>query len=261
VRSASEIQPKDIKVMNRFLATTSVVVLALMTTPVMAQSSAPVQPAPAPTAQPTTPAAPGAAIAPSTTAAPSAPAAAVVPSVAPAVGPAAAPSTQRPSEADTARLIGRTIRNAAEESIGEIASVVIARDGSVSSVIVGVGGFLGVGQREVAIRWQDLQVTDNGATVHTNVTREQLAAMPVYQYAPNQRPGVIAFPTTMSAPATPATAAPAMVAPTTPATAAHTTAARDNTGDGSTGDTGDGRPSDGGSGRRRGGRDGRHVGQ
>jgi sporulation protein YlmC with PRC-barrel domain len=144
----------------------------------------------------------------------------IPPAVAPsAASPATAPSaTQRTSEADTARLIGRTVRNAAEESIGEVTSVVIGRDGSVSSVIVGVGGFLGVGQREVAIRWQDLQIRDNGATVHTNVTREQLAALPAYQYAPNQRPGVIAFPTTVTAPA--ATAPPATAAPVAAAAAA-----------------------------------------
>lgn len=251
--------------MNRLLASTSVVVLALMTMPGMAQtgSDATMQHAPAPTqvtaptalspasppadpakapastAQATTPAAPGtlpgATVAPAAT--PRAPAPAVMPSAPAAVvtPPAAAPSvaspatapsaTQRASETDTARLVGRTVRNAAEESIGEITSVVIARDGSVSSVIVGVGGFLGVGQREVAIRWQDLQIRENGAVVHTNVTREQLAALPAYQYAPNQRPGVIAFPATLNAPALNAPMAAAPATPATPATAAPVAAA------------------------------------
>lgn len=200
--------------MNRLLASTSLVVLALMTAPSMAQTRSPGPAAdqtPAPIAQP---AAPGAAIAPampmraSPTVAPAAaaPAAMAPPAGQSAASPSTAPSaTQRFSEADTARLVGRSVRNAAEENVGEITSVVIGRDGSVSSVIVGVGGFLGIGQREVAIRWQDLQVADNGAIVHTTVTREQLAALPEYRYAENQRAGVV---TTSPAATNPASAQP-----------------------------------------------------
>lgn len=150
--------------------------------------------------------------APTTAQAPAPVAVQVAPPVGTSAAAPAAPSpTQRASETDTARLIGRTVRNSAEESIGEVTSVVIGRDGSVASVIVGVGGFLGMGQREVAIRWQDIQVRDNGAIVHTNVTRAQLAALPEYRYAPNQRPGtIIGTPVTSAPAAMPGVTAPAM---------------------------------------------------
>src|SRR6185369_9723363 len=74
----------------------------------------------------------------------------------------AAPAAQRPSEVSAQRLIGRTVRNLQDETVGDINSVMITRDGTVSAVIVGVGGFLSIGEREVAIRWQDMQIRDNG---------------------------------------------------------------------------------------------------
>ena len=48
--------------------------------------------------------------------------------------------------ADTRKLIGRNIKNADGETIGAIKSIYINKDGRVDSVMVGVGGFLGVGE-------------------------------------------------------------------------------------------------------------------
>lgn len=78
-------------------------------------------------------------------------------------------------------LIGLNIRNGANETIGEIKDMVVAPDGKVSEVIVGVGGFLGVGERYVAIAWDQLRVGRNaGNTLVAQVaaTKEQLMAMP-----------------------------------------------------------------------------------
>lgn len=139
--------------------------------------------------------------------------------------PAAA--VQRAGEADTARLIGRNVKNSADETIGEITSVIISRDGTVTAVIVGVGGFLGIGQREVAIRWQDLQIMNNGEIVRANLTRQQLEQLPEYRYAENQRRGTVYAPTPMpNAPTAqaPATQAPTATAPATPGTAMTPTA-------------------------------------
>ena len=55
----------------------------------------------------------------------------------------------QPTGADANKLIGRNIKNAQDETIGEVDSVYIDKDGKVDSVIVGVGGFLGMGEREV----------------------------------------------------------------------------------------------------------------
>lgn len=84
--------------------------------------------------------------------------------------------------ADTRKLIGRNIKNAEGETIGEIKSIYINKDGKVDSVMVSVGGFLGVGDREVRIAWSDLKITDNGEKVVVNMTRDELKAKPEYRY-------------------------------------------------------------------------------
>ena len=88
-----------------------------------------------------------------------------------------------PSGADAKKLIGRTIKNPQDETIGKIESVYINKDGKVDSVIAGVGGFLGVGEREVRLAWKDLQISDNGERVTVNMTKDQLKAMAPYKYS------------------------------------------------------------------------------
>ena len=84
---------------------------------------------------------------------------------------------------DTRKLIGRTVHNAQDETIGEIKSVYIGPDGKVDSLIVGVGGILGLGEREVRLAWSDLRVSDNGEKVVLNIPKDELKAKPEYKYS------------------------------------------------------------------------------
>ncbi len=101
----------------------------------------------------------------------------------------ASPATTPAASADTRKLIGRNIQNAQNETIGEIKSIYIGKDGKVDSVIVSVGGFLGVGDREVRIAWSDLNIAGNGEKVTVNMTKDQLKAMPEYKYANDSHRG------------------------------------------------------------------------
>jgi sporulation protein YlmC with PRC-barrel domain len=83
---------------------------------------------------------------------------------------------------DTRKLIGRNVQNAQNETIGEIRSVYIGPDGKVDSLIVAVGGILGVGEREVRLAWSDLRVSDNSEKVVLNITKDELKAKPEYKY-------------------------------------------------------------------------------
>ena len=69
-----------------------------------------------------------------------------------------------------------------EGQIGEIKSIYIGKDGKVDSVLVSVGGFLGVDDREVRIAWSDLKISDNGDKVMVNMTKDELKAKPEYRY-------------------------------------------------------------------------------
>src|SRR5688572_19625834 len=84
---------------------------------------------------------------------------------------------------DTRKLIGRSVQNAQNDTIGEIRSIYIGPDGKVDSLIVGVGGILGVGEREVRLAWSDLRVSDNGEKVVLDIARDELKARPEYKYS------------------------------------------------------------------------------
>lgn len=106
------------------------------------------------------------------------------PSTAPGQPPArtATKDMAAPNAADAKKLIGRNIKNPDNQTIGEIKSVYIAPDGKVDSVLVGVGGFLGVGEREVRLAWKDLHIADHGEKVSVDMTKDQLKAMAPYTY-------------------------------------------------------------------------------
>src|SRR3954469_1949127 len=112
-------------------------------------------------------------------------ASAQTPPTAPGQAPTASTATKSmpaPNAADARKLIGRNVKNPNNDTIGEIKSVYITPDGKVDSVMVGVGGFLGVGEREVRLAWKDLQIMDNGEKVVVNMTKDQLKAMAPYNY-------------------------------------------------------------------------------
>lgn len=59
-------------------------------------------------------------------------------------------------------LIGATLTNTLDESVGTIEDVVIDGDGKVVGVLVGVGGFLGLGETTVPIGFSHLAFTAIG---------------------------------------------------------------------------------------------------
>ncbi|MGR3761298.1 PRC-barrel domain-containing protein [Roseobacteraceae bacterium NS-SX3] len=73
-------------------------------------------------------------------------------------------------------LIGKNVLSATGDDVGEI-DYVIKQGGKVSGVI-GVGGFLGMGEHTVAIPLEDFEMTENGQLQLTAQTEEQLKAMP-----------------------------------------------------------------------------------
>jgi sporulation protein YlmC with PRC-barrel domain len=96
-----------------------------------------------------------------------------------------------PSAVDTAKLIGRNIVNTNGDTVGEIDSVVIDQSGKVRYVIVGVGGFLGIGKKDVALAWDELTISENGEKVTTTATKDQLAALPEHKFPEAVKPGTV----------------------------------------------------------------------
>jgi len=125
---------------------------------------------------------------------------------APAPAPAeTAPMTQDAGKMATmdghlaSNLIGENVYNGTgddAQNIGDVNDLVISNDGSVQSVIVGVGGFLGMGEREVALAWSDLQISNNGEQVMVNMTKDQMKGLPEYKYTDPKYRGTVFTDTT-----------------------------------------------------------------
>jgi sporulation protein YlmC with PRC-barrel domain len=82
----------------------------------------------------------------------------------------------------TEQLIGARVHGPNDEEVGEISEVVLDADGALGQVIIDVGGFLGIGQKPVAIEMnsvQILQATDGETLrVYVPMTQEELEQMP-----------------------------------------------------------------------------------
>jgi sporulation protein YlmC with PRC-barrel domain len=94
--------------------------------------------------------------------------------------------THQGEEMRASKLIGTTVKNAATESIGSINEVVLGKDGKVAAVVIGVGGFLGMGEREVAVNFGSLRIAqdeNNRTVVSLNATKDGLKAAPEWKWS------------------------------------------------------------------------------
>ncbi len=88
-------------------------------------------------------------------------------------------------EVRASKLIGSKVTNPANEFVGDINDVVLGKDGKVAAVILGVGGFLGMGEREVAISYGGLTFvkdSNNRDVITVNATKDQLKAAPAWKW-------------------------------------------------------------------------------
>lgn len=83
-------------------------------------------------------------------------------------------------------LLGKTVVNDKNDKIGKIDDLIISpsKDSSTpaaSFAIIGVGGFVGIGKRDVAIPMQQLKLQNNQLTL-PGATKDALKAMPPFVY-------------------------------------------------------------------------------
>jgi hypothetical protein len=74
-------------------------------------------------------------------------------------------------------IVGKNVVNTKGDTIGEVKSV------KGDQVIVSVGGFLGIGSRDVALNWNELTMTGSGdnAKLQTTMTKDELKNLPEYK--------------------------------------------------------------------------------
>jgi hypothetical protein len=110
------------------------------------------------------------------------------------------------------KLVGLNVYNDQNQKIGSIVQLMVDKEGKIDTVVIGVGGFLGMGERDVAVKFSELKwsneavpsttsgsnpppattgagttSTKNGPTTYPDhavyaATKDQLKAMPQFDY-------------------------------------------------------------------------------
>jgi len=90
------------------------------------------------------------------------------------------------------RLIGQPVYSTSgddAEEIGSISDLIFDEDGQITAVVIGVGGFLGIGEKAVAVDFQSLEFTlaaDNTERWVLPTTAEALTTAPDFVWAEDE---------------------------------------------------------------------------
>lgn len=75
-------------------------------------------------------------------------------------------------------LIGKTVHDARDTRVGRIEAAQLDAQGNVKGVVVALGGVGGIGARPVTVERHELQLGDDGETVKTRLTKDELDRRP-----------------------------------------------------------------------------------
>lgn len=89
---------------------------------------------------------------------------------APAAAPAAASDTSFNGNWRTSKVVGLNVYNEANESLGSINDLLTDKQGNIKAVVIGVGGFLGVGERLIAIPYDKVKFVNEPMQASTTAS-------------------------------------------------------------------------------------------
>jgi hypothetical protein len=80
------------------------------------------------------------------------------------------------------KVVGSSVVNEANETIGKIDDLLVTRDGKEPYAVLSIGGFMGMGTHMVVVRYDSLKFADN-KLVLPGGSKEGLKMLPAFQYA------------------------------------------------------------------------------
>jgi hypothetical protein len=95
--------------------------------------------------------------------------------------------TQGPDEWLASKLRGTTVVGSDNQKVGDVIDILLDRSGQVKAFIIGVGGVLGLGAKEVAVdlaQFRELPAGHGKAKLKVAMTKEQLTQAPDFKPLP-----------------------------------------------------------------------------
>ena len=85
------------------------------------------------------------------------------------------------------KLVGTTVTGPDNASIGDVNDLVLEGNGTIKAVVIGVGGFLGIGEKNVAVPFKSLVIThaqdsEKIGKISVAFTKDQLNSAPTFQW-------------------------------------------------------------------------------
>lgn len=93
--------------------------------------------------------------------------------------------TVKPADVLSSRLVGTDVYNKQNENLGEIADIVVENGKTVTGLVVGVGGFLGMGERYVLVDPSSVTLTrqnDESWRAVLDTNKDALRNAPTFDY-------------------------------------------------------------------------------
>ena len=85
------------------------------------------------------------------------------------------------------RVVGKPVYNETGEKIGTIDDLIVRPDDRVMFGVVSVGGFLGIGDRLIAVPYRAFAMDNEGKLLLAGITKEDLKNAPAFRYASDEQ--------------------------------------------------------------------------
>lgn len=92
-------------------------------------------------------------------------------------------SVQASNQWLASQLIGLSVTGANNEKIGSIGDLIVDQSGAIQAAIIGVGGFLGIGAKDIAVSLQAMTIMrdSSGDKASVQLTRQDIELAPSFQ--------------------------------------------------------------------------------
>ena len=96
---------------------------------------------------------------------------------------ASAISSQKPDQLLATKIKGADVMGADDKKIGDVSDLLFSKDGKLEAYVISVGGFLGVGAKEVALPPSAIQIAQEKDSwkLKVSATKDQLAQAPNFE--------------------------------------------------------------------------------